>query len=111
MTNDIHYAEGETYLIVSAKQSPYGPRGRMTLQSFYTRKTKPDVARDEIAIKLKLRLPASLFVRPVLAAEIGIEGDVPTIDLSPETVSSIQDVIRAQSGLDIQLTVVGKEED
>lgn len=106
---EILYAEGETYLVVTAKQNRYGQRGSMTLQSFTTRKTKPDVGRDEIAIKLKLKLPASLFVRPTLAAEIGIEGDVPTIDLSPETVTSIQDVIRAQSGLDIELTVVDPE--
>lgn len=105
MTDEIAYATGETYLVMSAKKA-YGYSGALELYAFRTLKTKPDVGRDEIAIKLKLKLPASLFIRPTLSAEIGIEGDVPTIDLSPETVSSIQDVIRAQSGLDIQLRVV-----
>ncbi len=98
---DIEYAEGTTYLIVKARKH-YG----WELTGFRTRKTKPDVARDEVAIKLQLRLPTALFVKPTLGAQIRVDGDVPEIDLSPETVETIQDVIRSQSGLDVQLSII-----
>ena len=102
---DIEYATGTTYLIVSGRKG-YG----WELGGFRTRKTKPDLARDEVAIKLELKLPAALFEKPTLGAAITVEGDVPTIDLSPETVETIQDVIRSTSGLDVQLTVVPPDE-
>ncbi len=102
---DIEYAEGTTYLIVRAKKG-YG----WELIDFRTRKTKPAVERDEVAIKIKLKLPTALFVKPTLGASITVEGDVPVIDLSPETVETIQDVIRSQAGLDVQLTVLQPDE-
>ena len=110
MTDEIAYAEGETYLVMKAVPGRYGPRGSMTLQSFTTRKTKPAVDSDEIAVKLSIRLPAALFVRPTLAASIGIEGDVPTIDLSPDTVTTIEDIIKTETDLDIEIRVVPPDE-
>lgn len=107
--DDVKYAEGETYLIIQGVRARFGPRGAYTLQGFTTRKTKPDVARDEIALKLKVRLPAALFEKPLLSASITVDGEVPQMDLSPETVNTIEDLIRSQSGLDVQLTVIDPE--
>ena len=99
-------AIGTTYLIVQGKKK----YREWELVGFRTRKTKPDLARDEVAIKLELKLPAALFEKPVLGAQIKVEGDVPQIDLSPDTVETIQDVIRSTAGLDVELTVVTPDE-
>lgn len=100
------YAKGSTYLIVKGVEK----WGGWVLSGFTTRKTKPSVGRDEIAIKLELKLPAALFQKPLLAASIDIDGDVPVMDISSETVQTIEEVIRAQSGLDVQLSVVSPDD-
>lgn len=103
MSEGISYAVGETYLVVQGKKGHYRD---WALQGFRCLKTKPDLARDEVAIKVSLRLPAALFEKPLLAASIAVDGDVPAIELEQKTIDTIQDVIRAQSGLDIKLEVV-----
>lgn len=109
MSDDKNYATGSTYLIIKAVRNRYGPRGSYTLQGFTCRKTKPNVDSDEVALKLDLKLPSALFDKPLLSASIGIEGEVPIMDISPETVSTVQDLIRSQTGLDVELKVVPVE--
>ena len=103
MTEEIRYADGEAYLVISAVENRWGD---WSLQGFHTRKTKPSVDSNQVALKLSLRLPVALFEKPLLAAAIRVEGDVPSIEVTPETVSTIQDVIRSTAGLDVELTVV-----
>jgi hypothetical protein len=100
--SEIRYAEGTTYLVIKGKKT----WSSWELMGFHTRKTKPDVARDEVAIKLDLKLPAALFEKPTLGAQIKVDGEVPSIDLSPETVETIENVIRSTAGLDVELKIV-----
>lgn len=103
----IEYAEGSTYLVIKGNKPSYGRFWRLSGFRCLTR--KPDVARDEIALKLELKLPAALFEKPLLAASINVDADVPMLELSPETIHTIEDLIRSTAGLDVQLTVVPPE--
>ena len=103
-------AHGSIYLIVQGRNSGSVSYPNWVLQSFKVLKQKPDLARDEIAIKVKLALPVALFEKPQLQANIEIEGDVPVIDLSPETIQNVQDVLKAEAGLDVCLTVVNHDD-
>ena len=105
MGTKIEYAEGSTYLVIKGKRQ----YNSWQLQGFRTLKTKPDVARDEIALKLNLKLPAALFEKPTLSASINVDADVPMLELSPETIHTIEDLIRSTAGLDVQLSVVDPE--
>lgn len=106
MAAKIEYAEGSTYLVMKAVQR----YGSWVLCGFRTLKTKPAVERDEIALKLELKLPAALFEKPTLSATINVDADVPMLELSPETIHTIEDLIRSTAGLDVQLTVVNSDE-
>jgi hypothetical protein len=64
------------------------------------------VGTDGIPHAQDLKLPAALFEKPTLGAQIKVDGEVPSIDLSPETVETIENVIRSTAGLDVELKIV-----
>ena len=100
------YVKGECYLLVGAKKN----WRQWEMQGFTVRKTKPDVGRDQIAMKISLRLPVALFEKPTLAATIDVDGEVPVLEIEPETIHTVQDLIRAQTGLDVELRVIEPED-
>ena len=104
--SEVKYAEGSTYLIIKGTPCKYGPRGTYSLSGFQTRKKKPDVAADEVAVKLDLKLPAALFDKPLLSAKINVDGEVPAIELDSETVDNIENLLRSTTGLDVEISVV-----
>lgn len=104
-TSRIPEAQGEAYLVLRGVPPRYaGYDWALRFERVVSK--KPAVGRDEIALQLRIRVPAALFEKPTLGATISVNGDVPQMDLTPETVTTVQDLIRAQTGLDVQLTVV-----
>lgn len=76
-----------------------------------TRKTKPALEFDEIAVKLNLEIPDELFRRPTIEATVKVT-DVPNNAYEPELIiNSVKD-IEQQLGAKINLTVshVAEEE-
>lgn len=68
-------------------------------------RNKPSLSKDEVAVKLQIELPVSLFVTPAMTARICVnEGDAspPSIDL--EIMDDIQNVLRDRTGLNITLS-------
>jgi len=61
--SEIQYAKGSTHLVIKGTKNRWGA---WFLGGFHTRKTKPDVARDEIALSLSLKLQAALFKTPAV---------------------------------------------
>lgn len=65
---------------------------------------EPRVGRDEIAVKIAVELPASLFERPQLQANITVpESQIQPLTIDLQTSSNIEDVIRQNLGFDVHL--------
>lgn len=74
-----------------------------------TSKKKPSLAKNEICIKLDVNLPAALFRRPDLAANITVPAERAPFQINPEMQSNIADAIRKSTGLEVSLTVAASE--
>lgn len=74
-----------------------------------TRKTKPALDWDEIAIKINLDIPKELFERPSIEATLEVK-DVPNNAYRPDIVIQTADLIEQQTGAKISFTVVPPED-
>lgn len=74
-----------------------------------TRKTKPALDWDEIAIKVNLEIPNELFQRPTLEATVIVK-DIPNNAYKPDVVIDTVELIEQQTGAKINFTVVPPEE-
>lgn len=70
-----------------------------------TRKTKPSLDWDEIAIKINLEIPNELFQRPTLEATVQVT-DLPNNAYKPDVIIDTVDLIEQQTGAKINFTVV-----
>ena len=69
-------------------------------------KTKPDTASNEIAVKLTLDIPNSLFVKPTLNFTMTIPEDAVTIPtLEAEAQQNLVDLMTEQLGQRVHLSV------
>lgn len=73
------------------------------------RKTKPDLAYNEIAIKVILELPRELFERPQIEATLRIE-DIPNNAYKPDLIINTKDLIEQQTGAKIDFKILPIEE-
>lgn len=65
---------------------------------------KPSVSPTEVAVKIKISLPSTLFIRPSLQAKITVPDNAtlpPVMDL--EVVDEIEKLITANTGFDVKL--------
>ena len=69
-----------------------------------TRKTKPALQWDEIAIKLNLEVPDQLFQRPTIEASVKVN-ELPNNAYDPELIINSIKEIENQTGAKINLTV------
>lgn len=75
------------------------------------RKTKPDLSRNEVAIKLNLNLPDSLFTQPILQANVEIDkSQVATYPLDTEVAQSIKDAVLQSTGMDLSIQILDPNE-
>lgn len=77
-----------------------------------TRKTKPALDWDEIAVKLNLEIPDQLFQRPAIEASVKVS-ELPNNAYQPELIIDSIKEIENQTGAKINLTVshVAEEEE
>lgn len=77
-----------------------------------TRKTKPALDWDEIAVKVNLEVPNELFQRPTIEATVQVK-DVPNNAYKPELIIDAVENIEQQTGAKINFSVthVAEEED
>lgn len=96
-------AENETihlqpYLVITDAARTWGYR---------ITKDFPKLADNEIAIKLDLVFPKSLFKRPSLEAKITInKSSVPPQTISAETIARTEDLIAQGLGFNVNLSVL-----
>lgn len=94
-----------TQYIVIKKTNRWKFTSRMT-------KGSPALASNEIAVKVAIEVPDEIFDKPALQAEIKIPQEAvskPTI--SAEVIDNVQDIIKQNTGFEVKLEVVEKDED
>lgn len=74
------------------------------------RKTKPDLAYNEIAVKINLDIPEELFERPSIEATLKIE-NIPNNAYDPEIIINTKELIEQQTGAKVDFRVLPIEED
>ena len=74
------------------------------------RKTKPDLAYNEIACKLQLDIPKELFERPQIEARLKID-NIPNNAYNPEIILNTKDLIEQQTGAKIDFKILQAKED
>jgi hypothetical protein len=75
-----------------------------------TRKTKPALGWDEIAIKINLEIPNELFQRPTIEATVSVK-DVPNNAYEPEIIINTKELIEQQTGARINFRILPVEEE
>lgn len=69
------------------------------------RKTKPDLAYNEIAVKINLNIPKELFERPTIEANIKID-NLPNIAYKPDLIINTKELIEQQTGAKIEFRII-----
>lgn len=69
------------------------------------RKSKPDLAYDEIAVKINLDIPKELFERPSIEATLKID-DLPNNAYNPDLIINTADLIQQQTGAKIEFKIL-----
>lgn len=75
-----------------------------------TRKTKPSLAYNELAIKIYLDIPNELFERPTIEATLKVD-NIPNNAYKPELIINTAELIEQQTGAKIIFNVVTNEND
>lgn len=92
------------HLIIKATLSANGEYVKGT-PSIRVAKNKPGTASNEVAIKVNLDLPISLFQKPQLVASIVVPEDNAPLVISAQVQENIAAAIKEQSGLDVVIRV------
>lgn len=82
--------------------------------SVHTRKTKPDLSYNEVAVQINLTLPDGLFDKPQLKADLVVKEDqVTTYPVDATVTQDIKDAVKQATGMDLSIRIVeqGVEED
>lgn len=101
MSKDIIKWEGYLAIAVN-KRYPDRVTSWTTTAKLYAK--KPSVGRDEVAVKIAVDLPASLFLRPQLEARISVpETAVTPLVVDLETQDNIAELLSQQLGFDVRI--------
>jgi hypothetical protein len=80
--------------------------------SVHTRKTKPDLSRNEVAVRMGLNLPDTLFHRPLLQADITVDPDqVATYPMDAEVIQGIKQAVLESTGVDLNIKLLDPHEE
>lgn len=74
-----------------------------TASSISAFKKKPDTAEDEVALKLTLEIPDSLFEQPVFEAKIALPNIKPALPDKSEIASHIEKTMNKKFGFKIKV--------
>ncbi|EDY85353.1 hypothetical protein GP5015_1593 [gamma proteobacterium HTCC5015] len=100
------------FLVIQGKKPKYGPNKehQRVAGNVKVTKTKPSVSSDEIALKLNLVVPDSLYYKPTLEATIAVPNEVehgPVI--TTEVADNIGQIVREQTGITLEISGGGSE--
>lgn len=69
------------------------------------RKSKPDLAYNEIAVKINLDIPRELFERPTIEATLKID-NIPNTAYNPDIILNTKELIEQQTGAKIEFKIL-----
>lgn len=100
------------YLIIEGVKPKFGPdpETRREPGVIYIRKQRPKLKASEIAIKLNLEIPDSLFVTPQLEAKVSVPDVAGGPVITAEVAENIAEVVRQQTGLSLSIQAEPAEE-
>jgi len=99
------------YLAVSVNRRGYENHSHFWKTSARLCVNKPTVSRDEVAVKISVDLPVSLFQRTSLEARISVpEHAVTPLEISMEAMDNIAEMIAQNTGFDVKLMPVDGRE-
>jgi len=91
------------YLVIQGKEAKYGSVPReILLGGVRTCKTKPSLGADEIAVKVELAIPDSLFRKPTLVASITVP-DIGEPVVSADFSERLSELVREQMGVTLNI--------
>lgn len=102
--------KGVAYLVVQGKKYQHVNRER-TLGSIKITKNKPSTNSDEIAVRLDLEIPDSLFEKPSLQVGISVPDLVKAgSEITADVQANIADIIKRETGLTVSITAVEEDQ-
>jgi hypothetical protein len=94
--------ELDTYLVVK-------PNGMYGLTARVAKRT-PSLEKDEVAIKVNLHVPDTLFSRPQLQASITIPDSAVTAPVvNAQVLDNVREILEQQTGMDVRVSLVEAE--
>lgn len=101
-----------TYLVIKKSGNQYYPKYYPKYRVSKTTTSSPSLESNEVAIKVSVSLPDTVFDRPAFQAEIDVpEEAVNKPVISADVIDNVQEIIKQNTGFDVKLEAVGKEED
>lgn len=97
------------YLVIQGKESRH-VRGVVEMGAIRTTKTKPNVAADEICVKVQLQIPDALFKKPTLVASITVP-DIADPIVSADFAESLSELVRESLGVTLHIQAAGQGEE
>ena len=81
------------------------------IKAVKTTQSAPSLKANEIAIKIKMHLPETLFTKPQLQANISVDDkNVSPQIIDAETMQNITEIMEQQLGVDMTINVVNPSE-
>lgn len=96
----------ECYLVIGQETRAMGiggvtAKGRPSVR---VSKTKPNLGKTEVPIRLVLKIPIALFTRPELSAALTIPAERVPFQISPDVTHNIAEIIRQETGFHVEIT-------
>jgi len=98
------------YLVIQGKKARY--QSWREAGNIKVTKKKPSTAGDEIAVRLQLEIPDSLFEKPSLNVNLKIPDSVQVGgEITPEMTDNIAEIIQAQTGLSVTVSAAESDDE
>ena len=98
------------YLVIKRTKQYRYSTGNLSVVK--TTRTAPAIKANEIAIKINMKLPETLFERPQLQANINIdEKKVSPKIIEADVLENITEIVEQQLGIDLTINLVEPAED
>lgn len=92
------------YLVLSGAKRGYTWRELKAKRIVQKTASLPKLEKDEIAIRVEVRVPSALFDRPELTVSIAVDGGLPRAEITAETLGNLAERIQELVGTPVHVT-------
>lgn len=101
--------EISAYMVLKSRKSRYRGSELEFAGGRIISKKPENLGRDEISIKLNMKIPDAVFTRPTLIATIEIPEPKNEFTISPEVQEQVTEQLQESLGINIDLQVVAED--